>query len=106
MDYSTGYLVSNQKSGITQSSWSFVDDDAHHVSIGYSPDGYSIVPSFGEKIKWCSINAAIWALLMSFCTSVILPLACYILYYIISIPLKLIAILREYYYWVYKGFIQ
>lgn len=105
MDYSTGYLVSNQKFGITQSSWSFVDDGEHHVSVGYSPNGYSIVPSFGEKEKWCTKIAAICALLMFFFTSVLLPLACHILYYAILTPLKLIAMLRDYFRWVRRGFI-
>lgn len=105
MDYSTGYLVSNQKYGITQSSWTYIDDGEHYVSIDYTPNGYSIVPSLGEKVTWCAKIAAIWALLMFFFTSVLLPLACHILYYAILIPLKLIAMFRDYYQWVRKGFI-
>lgn len=105
MDYSTGYLVSNKKYGITQSSWTWVEDGEHKISVFYSPNGYSIVPSLGEKEKWCSKIAAIWALLTFFCSSVLLPLACYSLYYSILIPLKLIAILGDYFCWVRKGFI-
>lgn len=105
MDYSSGYLVCNQKYGITHSSWTFVKDGEQYVSVQYSPNGYSIVPSSGEKIKWCSKIAGLWALFIFFATSILLPLACYSLYYLILIPLKFIDSLKSYFHWVRKGFV-
>jgi hypothetical protein len=104
IDYSTGYLVSNQKYGITQSSSTWINDDEHMISVYYSSEGYSIIPSLEEKIKWCSKIAALWAFLVLICTSLLLPLTCYGLYYSILIPIILISKLHSYFLWVKKGF--
>lgn len=105
IDYSGGYLVSNKNYGIKHASSTFAVDGDQYISAYYSPDGFSIVPSTDQKIIWCSKTAALDAFLAFVCTSLFLPLFCYVLYFSILIPILLIRTLRSYIHWVKNGFI-
>jgi hypothetical protein len=105
IDFSTGYLVNNKKYGIKNSSWTLVSDGDHYVSVYYSPDGYSIVPSLKEKIKYCLEFSTIYVLFALLFTTILLPLIGYCFYFSLITPLVLISKLYSYFYWVKKGFI-
>lgn len=104
INYSNGYLVSNEKYGIAEANWMFAKDGEGYISAGYSPDGYSIIPGEFQKATHCSKIGVYAALISFFLISFILPIVFNVSFIIARIPLVLFKFIGLYFTWVKKGF--
>lgn len=103
-NYSTGFLVDNEKYGIKKSDLLLAKDGDNNVYAHYLPNGYSIILGAKEQFIECSRMGGYVALFAFFCTSLVLPLLCYILCGLLMIPGQVVQILLSYFNWVRKGF--